>query len=85
MYVCMYVCFLSIVKSLSTKHSKCSKMFKFIKMSKSTKSSKRAKMLKLQNYRSVAKSVSLKHLIISKCLSLQNPLRTECACFHFHM
>ena len=52
-------------------------------MSKSTKSSKRAKMLKLKNYRSVAKSVSLKHLSISKCLSLQNPLRTECACFHF--
>ena len=41
-------------------------------MSKSTKSSKRAKMLKLKNYRSVAKSVSLKHLSISKCLSLQN-------------
>ena len=87
----MYVCFLSIVKSLSTKHSKCSKMlnstffFKFIKMSKSTKSSKRAKMLKLKNYRSVAKSVSLKHLSISKCLSLQNPLRTECACSHFHV
>ena len=53
--------------------------FKFIKMSKSTKSSKRAKMLKLKNYRSVAKSVSLKHLSILKCLSLQNPLRTECA------
>ena len=43
-------------------------------MSKSTKSSKRAKMLKLKNYQSVAKSVSLKHLSISKCLSLQNPL-----------
>ena len=54
-------------------------------MSKSTKSSKRAKMLKLKNYRSVAKSVSLKHLSILKCLSLQNPLRTECACFHFHV
>ena len=39
-------------------------------MSKSTKSSKRAKMLKLRKYRSVAKSVSLKHLSISKCLSL---------------
>ena len=51
-------------------------------MSKSTKSSKRAKMLKLKNNRSVAKSVSLKHLSILKCLSLQNPLRTECACFH---
>ena len=33
-------------------------------MSKSTKSSKRAKMLKLKNYRSVAKSVILKHLSI---------------------
>ena len=38
-------------------------------MSKSTKSSKRAKMLKLKNYRSVAKSVSLKtskHIKMSK-------------------
>ena len=52
-------------------------------MSKSTKSSKRAKMLKLKNYRSVAKSVSLKHLSISKCLSLQNPLRTEVHAFTF--
>ena len=43
-------------------------------MSKSTKSSKRAKMLKLKNYQSVAKSVSLKHLSILKCLSLQNSL-----------
>ena len=48
-------------------------------MSKSTKSSKRVKMLKLKNHRSVAKSVSLKHLSILKCLSLHdNGVNVSC-------
>ena len=52
-------------------------------MSKSTKSSKRAKMLMLKNYRSVAKSVSLKNLSILKCLSLQNPLSVMITVFTY--